>query len=316
MLQRRALLAGLGWTCATLTTPAALAATPERRSGRLLAIGGAEDRLRDRIILQRFVGLCTRADGVSPQILVLTAASSMPDDAWKGYETVFAELGAQASHLDLRTTDDAQMPDAVQRILSADGIFISGGDQRRLMATLWESEAARAMHLAFHLRGCCIGGTSAGAAALSRLMLAIGDTPALPQRQAVSLDIGLGFISNAIIDQHFSERRRLGRLLSAMAQRPDVLGVGIDEDTALLIERGLAVEVLGQGAVTLVDGRQMRSNLKDAEPQAPLEMLDVRLHLLPAGHRYSLRPGPNDSPLPPGLRLAVQYLVAPGPIRG
>lgn len=312
---RRELLATAGLLTAGLNAHGA--ATPERRTGHLLAIGGAEDRQRDRLILRRFVELCAR-DGTpsAPQLLVLTAASGVPEDAWRGYEPVFAELGAQATHLDLRTPEDAHQPETVQRILSADGIFMSGGDQRRLMATLWESDAARAMHIAFHLRGCCIGGTSAGAAALSRLMLAIGDTPALPHRGAVSLDIGLGLISNAIIDQHFSERRRLGRLLSAMAQRPDVLGVGIDEDTALLIERGHAIEVLGQGAVTLVDGRQMRSNLKSAEPDAALEMLDVRLHLLPAGHRYALQPDAGDAPLPPGLRLAVQHLVAPGPIRG
>ena len=315
MLQRRELLATAGLLTAGLPVHAAPA--PERRTGRLLAIGGAEDRRHDRVILRRFVELCARDNPTAaPQVLVLTAASGVPEDAWRGYEPVFAELGAQASHLDLRSPEDANQPDAVQRILSADGIFMSGGDQRRLMATLWESEAARAMHLAFHLRGCCIGGTSAGAAALSRLMLAIGDTPALPHRDAVSLDIGLGLISNAIIDQHFSERRRLGRLLSAMAQRPDVLGVGIDEDTALLIERGQAIEVLGQGAVTLVDGRQMRSNLKVAEPQAALEMLDVRLHLLPAGNRYVLQADADGTPLPPGLRLAVQHLVAPGPIRG
>lgn len=342
MWQRRHFLGWLGATLAAapgLGASALAAPTTPRRPGRLLVIGGAEDRLNDRVILRRFVQLCSghngpasepphateaqpdRApasapEGSAPHILVLTAASGFPEESWQGYAPVFAELGANASHLDLRSPQDAEAPEALRRILSADGIFMSGGDQSRLMATLWESAAARAMHTAFHLRGCCIAGTSAGAAAQSRLMLATGDATALPYQASASLDIGLGFIQNAIVDQHFSERRRLGRLLSALAYRPDIIGVGVDENTALLIERDLAIEVIGQGAVTLVDGRQMRSNLAESDPDAPLEMLDVKLHLLPAGHRYPLRPAPGDRALPPGLRQAVAQLVRPGPIRG
>ncbi|MEN9384263.1 MAG: cyanophycinase, partial [Pseudomonadota bacterium] len=178
----------------------------------------------------------------------------------------------------------------------------------------WETASARAMHQAFHNGGCCIAGTSAGAAALSRQMLAVGDTPALPYRDAVTLDIGLGLVHNAIVDQHFSERRRLGRLLSSLALRPDMLGVGIDEDTALLIERGQGVEVIGKGAVTLVDGRSMQNNLPDSSPDNPLELLNVVLHVLPAGKRYHLS---DDSlaPLPENLKSALTLLTTPGPLR-
>lgn len=326
MLPRRHLL-GLGaasallGACATPFTrpasgpePAATADhAPASKAGRLLVIGGAEDRLQDRIILRRFVELC---GGPPAHILVLTAASSVPDASWQGYQPVFTELGAsQTSHLDLRSPDDANTPEAVERILQADGIFMSGGDQRRLMDTLWETAAARAMHTAFHLRGCCIAGTSAGAAVMSRQMLAIGAATKLPRKDTVTLDIGLGFVNHAIVDQHFSERRRLSRLLSALAQRPDMLGVGIDEDTALLIERQRGIEIIGQGAVTLVDGRAMRSNFNEAEPEQRLEMLDVRLHLLPSGNRY-LVGTTQQPPLPDALREAVELLVRPGPIRG
>jgi cyanophycinase len=119
-------------------------------------------------------------------------------------------------------------------------------------------------------------------------------------------------------DQHFSERRRTGRLLSVLAQRPQMLGVGIDEDTALVIERGQSVEIFGQGAVTLIDGRRMRSNVDDLEANERLEMLDVRLHVLPAGHRYDVTPKTRylRESMPASLRDAIRVLVEPGPLRG
>lgn len=302
-----------------LALPAAGWAAPPapatRRSGHLIAVGGAEDRERDRLILRRFVEL---SGGPRARLLVLTAASADPEGSWAGYQRVFAELGAQhVEPIDFRSADEAHDPAAVERLLAADGIYISGGDQRRLMAALWETPAARALHRAFHLRGACIGGTSAGAAALSRQMLAIGEPALRPYRDAVSLDIGLGLLAYAIIDQHFNERHRLGRLLSAVALRPDLLGVGIDEDTALVIERGRAIEVLGNGAVTLLDGRQMRSNVRDTDPEDTLQLLDVRLHLLPAGSRFELTDTDTDTPQPPpALRRTLELLVRPGPIRG
>ena len=286
-----------------------------RRTGRLVVIGGAEDRLQDRVILRRFVELC---GGGTARILVMTAASGDPDASWRGYEPVFRELGvSDISALTIRTAEEANDVTLIQQILAADGIFMTGGDQRRLMNLIWETDTARAMHTAFHARGCCIGGTSAGAAAMSRLMLAEGSTPRLPEKDAAILDLGLGFVSRAIIDQHFSERRRLGRLLSVLAQRPDMLGIGIDEDTALVIERAHSVEVIGKGAVTLLDARAMTSNFADIEANERLELLGVRLHLLPAGYRYSVIPGERGARrISASLMEAVELLVAPGPIRG
>ncbi len=285
------------------------------RPGRLVVVGGAEDRLKDKIILRRFLSLC---GGENANIVVLTAASADPGAAWRAYEQVFLELGAtRVSHLMIQTPDDARSADTLNQILSGDGIFMSGGDQRRLMERLLDTEAARAMHTAFHLRRCCIGGTSAGAAVMSRIMLAEGGTPVLPKKDVAVLEEGLGFVPGAIIDQHFSERRRLGRLMSVLAQRPDLLGVGIDEDTALIIERGTGVEVVGKGTVTLIDGRRMRSNFGAAAASEHLEMLGVTLHVLPAGNRYSsLSDESGNGRLPASLRSALTELVAPGPIRG
>jgi cyanophycinase len=200
-------------------------------------------------------------------------------------------------------------------ILQADGIFMSGGDQSKLMDTLWDTPAYQSLHKAFHLNRCCIGGTSAGAAVMSRHMIAQGPAVLRPRKEAVDTDIGLGLLSQAVVDQHFSERRRLARLLSTLAMRPDLLGVGIDEDTALVIERGEAMEVIGKGTVTLVDPSQMQSNVNELETLEQIEMLGVQLHVLPAGHRYSLKTLAKTSRSVP-LRRAIQRLVAMGPLRG
>lgn len=308
-LTRRQLLA---FGAATLP---ALSFSADRSPALLVIVGGAEDRLKDKVILRRFLEL---SDGVDGNVLVLTAASLDQAASWAGYAQVFREMGAtKTSHLPIHSVDDANAPETINRILNADGIFITGGDQRRMMQRLAGTSAARALHIAFHVRSCCMGGTSAGAAVMSHIMLAEGETPQLPEKDAAVLGSGLGFVANAIIDQHFSQRRRLGRLLSALAQRPDMLGVGIDEDTALLIERGRGIEVIGKGTVTLIDGRRMRTNYRDAESSERLEMLGVTLHVLPAGNHYYSEPLTrlNSKPVPSSLRDAVGFLAAPGPIR-
>lgn len=309
MLTRRSLL-GAGPALLALPTP-----SQTRRTGRLVIVGGAEDRLHDKQILRRFVELC---GGPGSRIRVLSAASADPAGAWATYQRAFGELGVtDCLPIPVPDREAAESAAVTDLVLEADGIFISGGDQRRLMDLIWETETFKALHVAFHLRGCCVGGTSAGAAVMSRHMLAQGEATTLPEKDVVDLDIGLGFVAGAIIDQHFSERRRLGRLLSVLAQRPQMLGVGIDEDTALVIERDTAIEVVGAGAVTLVDGRAMRTNAQAIESRERLEMLGVRLHLLPAGHRYSAHAAVQRSKgLPPELREAIELLVKPGPIRG
>jgi len=292
---------------------------PIRKTGHLVIVGGAEDRLDDRTVLRRFIQL---SGGPLARIVLCTGASSDPEGSWKGYEPVFADLGAQrVIHLPLGSTDEANRPEVVQEILAADGFFMSGGDQRRLMERLWETAAARAIHLAFHVNGCTVGGTSAGAAVMSRAMLAIGEATRRPEKDVVSMDIGLGLLPRALVDRHFNERGRLGRLLSAMAQRPDLLGVGIDEDTALVVARNRFVEVVGAGNVTVIDGRRMATNFRELGSEERLEMLGVQLHLLTSGHRYPALPPEAAVPsgqrrLPPTLHDALRLLAEPGPIRG
>jgi len=309
VLQGMRAVAGLG--VATMTGLPVLAQNP--RMSRLVIVGGAEDRLQDRIILRKYVDYCGGSQG---RIRVITAASGDPESVWQSYRDVFMSLGVQdVQRLALDDRASAHQPQLQAEILQADGIFMSGGDQSKLMDTLWDTPAYQALHQAFHLNRCCIGGTSAGAAVMSRHMIAQGPAVLRPSKEAVDTDIGLGLLSQAVVDQHFSERRRLARLLSTLAMRPDLLGVGIDEDTALVIERGEAIEVIGKGTVTLVDPSQMQSNVNELETLEQIEMLGVQLHLLPAGHRYSLRSA-GQVPRTGPLRQAVQRLVAVGPIRG
>lgn len=284
------------------------------RQARLVVIGGAEDRMQDRVILRKFVDYC---GGTASRIRLITAASGDPEAVWNSYRQVFHELGVtDVQRLALTDQDSARAPQLQQEILQADGIFMTGGDQSKLMQTLWETPAYTSLHQAFHLRGCCIGGTSAGAAVMSRHMITQGAAVLRPSKEATATDIGLGFITQAVVDQHFSERRRLARLMSTLALRPDLLGVGIDEDTALVIERNKAIEIIGQGSVTVVDPTRMRSNVDEVETEEQMEMLGLELHVLPSGHRYSLDAQESAAHWPANLKKVLARLVAPGPMRG
>ena len=302
--------AGIGFAVATMGLPVL---ARSRKISRLVIVGGAEDRLQDRIILRKFVDYCGGSQG---RIRVITAASGDPQGVWNSYQQVFKSLGVEdVQRLAIDDRDSAHAQPLQSEILHADGIFMSGGDQSKLMDALWDTPAYQSIHQSFYLNRCCIGGTSAGAAVMSRHMIAQGPAVLRPSKEAVETDIGLGLLSQAVVDQHFSERRRLARLLSTLAIRPDLLGVGIDEDTALVIEKGEALEVIGKGTVTLIDPSDMRSNVNELDALEQIEMLGVQLHVLPAGHRYSVNSvGLRSSSA--ALRRAIQRLVAEGPMRG
>jgi cyanophycinase len=254
--------------------------------GHLVIIGGGEDRTDDKSILARFVEL---SGGAHAHIVVITAASATADHLWEEYEQAFRALGAtNAAHMRIASRQEANDEQHVRAILEADGIFMTGGDQKRLLGLIGGTRLDTEMHTALKVRGACIGGTSAGASAMAGHMLAQGHDDWRPVKSAASLGAGLGFLHRVVIDQHFSERNRLARLLSVVAQNPYLQGVGIDEDTALVIERGVGIEVLGEGAITVLDARDILTNVADIEEHDIPEMIDVRLHLLPAGSSYRL----------------------------
>jgi cyanophycinase len=254
--------------------------------GHLVIIGGHEDRKHDMAILSRFVEL---SGGKDAKIVVISAASTVADEMWQIYDKAFGDLGvSRRVHLRLDNRQSANDEEHIKEIRDATGIFMTGGDQKRLLGVIGGTALDAAMHEALKLRGACIGGTSAGASAMSGHMLAQGRAELQPEKGSVSLGAGLGFLHKVVVDQHFSERQRLSRLLSVVAQNPYLQGIGIDEDTALVIERGVGIEVLGEGAVTIVDGRNMITNIAEISDRETPELIDVRLHLLPAGSRYRL----------------------------
>lgn len=260
------------------------------RPGRLLVIGGHEDRDEGMEVLRRFVEL---AGGPDARIVVLTAASGVPDRVWDTYRRAFAALGAgNCGHIRTPSRADAEDAALAAMVAAADGVFITGGDQKRLLACAGGTALERAIHTARAARGACLAGTSAGASAMSAMMLAEGQAGLRPEKGAVSLGAGFGLLQGVVIDQHFSERQRLARLLSVLAQNPQLLGIGVDENTALLITPGEGIEVLGDGAVTALDGQGMGSNVADIGKRSTPEMLGVLLHLLPAGSRYALDGAP------------------------
>jgi len=253
-------------------------------SGHLVIIGGAEDREDgDKPVLQRFVELMPR----DRPLYVLTAATEHPEEAWKTYERSFKDLDVgkiEPLHVDRR--EQANDEALQQRVLQAGGVFMTGGDQVKLLSVLSGTRLCEAMRQAYIDHGACIAGTSAGASALSEHMLGHMASGESPIATDVHLVAGLGFVLNAVIDQHFSERGRLARLLAVVAHNPKLVGVGIDENTALVIARGRGIEVIGEGAVTLVDGREMRTSLIGKEDQKVFQATDVRVHLLPAGSGF------------------------------
>lgn len=275
------------------------------RAGRLLVIGGAEDRVDDKRILSRFIAL---AGGASASIVVLTAASEVPEEVWADYDEAFGALGVTArAPLHIPSRAVAEDPATARRIAAADGVFISGGDQESLLDKIGGTATAAALRHAL-AAGACIAGTSAGASAMSAHMLLGGKDLLNPERGAVSLGAGLGLMHGAVIDQHFSERHRLARLLSVVASDPGLLGIGIDEDTALVVTPGAGIEVIGNGAVTLLDGRNVIEHANSPDRGGSLELIDVRLHMLPDGSRYR-RPGT------PGDAGVNRVPVAPAPLQ-
>ena len=258
------------------------------KPGRLLIIGGSEDREDDKAVLERFIQVC---GGAGSRIVVMTAASKIGERVWELYDIAFGALGVKARtpiHIESRAA--ANSAGVAEQVAAADGVFITGGDQKRLLALVGGTALDQAIRAAL-LRGACVAGTSAGASAMSAHMLAYGHGGANTAKGTSGLGAGFGFLQRIIIDQHFSERHRLSRLLGLVAQNPSLLGVGIDEDTALLIECGAAIEVFGSGVVTVIDGRTMVSNVADIERRVLPELIDVRLHILPAGSRHQLGDG-------------------------
>jgi cyanophycinase len=244
--------------------------------GRLLIIGGAEDRCCGSGVLERFVAEC---GGGKARIVLITTATGAPTQVLAEYEQVFGKLGVRhVRGLAISGRADADGEQAARALNGATGVFFSGGDQSRLQA-LVGSQLNDLLKLRL-ADGLVIAGTSAGATALGRTMI-LGGNGADVSTATVRTGPGLGLMPSLLIDMHFGERGRLPRLLSAVALDPDRLGVGIDENTAISANVH-SFEVLGSGVVSVVDA-QDATVVHPAPDADPITLFGVRLHLLPAG---------------------------------
>jgi len=253
--------------------------------GWIVPIGGAENKENDPRILQRFIDV---SGGPDADIVVIPTASQLHETGHR-YEQVFRDLGARrVSVMDFDTRRDCQEPSRLERLEQASGIFFTGGNQLRLTTLLGGTPVAKLIR-SRNAHGVTVGGTSAGASILSEHMIAFGDEGGSAISGSVRLAPGLGLTNRFVIDQHFRERDRFGRLLTALAYNPFAVGVGLDEDTAAFIGPTNLLEVEGTGGVTVVDAADVTYSSMDsiAEGQ-PLCMLGLKVHLLVAGTTFNL----------------------------
>jgi cyanophycinase len=253
--------------------------------GFIVPIGGAENKLGDEAILKRFVRLCGKRDA---RIAVLPTASELASTG-RRYEELFRDLKANKVWvLPFETRKQCEDPEELAVLEKANGVFLTGGNQLRLGTTLGGTPVAKALR-SMNASGVHVAGTSAGAAFLSEHMIAFGDEGSTPRAGMVSLTPGLGLTNRVIVDQHFRQRDRLGRLLTALAYNPFAHGVGLDEDTAAFIGPDDTLEVVGSGAVTIVDPANMEySSMDQAKLGEAVSMIGVKLHILVSGARYDL----------------------------
>ncbi|MBW4427263.1 MAG: cyanophycinase [Nostoc desertorum CM1-VF14] len=253
---------------------------------QLVIIGGAEDKEGDSLILRDFV---RRAGGTKAYIVIMTAATELPREVGENYIRVFERLGAENVRiLDTETREDASSSTALEAINKSTGVFFTGGDQARITDILKGTEIDKAIHQRFS-EGVVIAGTSAGAAVMPDKMIVEGDSQTNPRIETVEMGPGLGFLPGVVIDQHFSQRGRLGRLISALILEPAVLGFGIDENTAMVVTDN-QIEVIGEGAVTIVDESEATyNNMGEILKDEPLAICGAKLHILPHGFKFDLK---------------------------
>ncbi|HUR16501.1 MAG TPA: cyanophycinase [Candidatus Limnocylindrales bacterium] len=265
--------------------------------GHVIIIGGAEEKIGERVILTRFIEL---AGGTDARIAVISSASSLGPLAGEMYRRVFTELGAAEVHpIHAVTRAQANNANNAQTIKNATGVFLTGGNQLRLSSTIGGTAIAQQIQRR-HREGAVIAGTSAGASAMSTHMVAFGASGATPKQRMVQMAAGLGILPGVIVDQHFEARNRLGRLLAIIAANPSLLGIGVDEDTAGVVGPDRVLEVVGRRSVTIIDGAESDTDAWEVKAHRPVMISNVVLHSLPQGYRFDLER--RERVVPPMLR--------------
>lgn len=253
--------------------------------GKLIIIGGAEDKEKDCRILQEFIAMSGNGES---HIVVMTVATDSPEEVGEEYLDVFKKLGAKnVETVDVASRAEASDAKRIETLQKATGVFFTGGDQLHITTLIGGTEMQATLRQMYKDK-VLIAGTSAGAAMMGNSMIVSGDSDDSPKQGAVEMAPGMDFILGSIIDTHFSQRGRHGRLLTAIAHYPQELGIGIDEDTALVV-KGSKFSVIGSGTVTVFDGSAMTyTNLPYVKEKENLSLVDVKIHVLSEGIKFNL----------------------------
>lgn len=260
---------------------------PQSTKTAILVIGGAEDKVHGREILHTFFG---RAGSIAARIAIIPSASREPVIIGDRYQGIFQEMGAKEIQvLDIRDRSQAESSEFQEYIEQCTGVFMTGGDQLRLCGLLADTPLMEKVRKRVQKGDLTLAGTSAGAAVMGHHMIAGGGSGESPNRSLVDMATGLGIIPEVIVDQHFHNRNRMARLMSAVAAHPERLGIGIDEDTCAMFERDGVLQVMGKGTVTIVDpGAMSHTNHPDVGATDPISLHNLRVHILGYGDRYHI----------------------------
>ncbi len=270
-----------------------------RTKTTIMVIGGAEDKVHGREILQTFF---KKSGGTNATIGIIPSASREPAAQGERYQKLFEDMGAKEIRIfDIRERYQGEDPRWEVYLEDCTGVFMTGGDQLRLCALLADTPLMEKIRIKAREGKIALAGTSAGAAVMGHHMIAGGGSGSSPNRSLVDLTNGLDILPEVIVDQHFHNRNRMARLLSAIAAHPDRIGIGIDEDTCSLFEGEGQIEVMGKGTVTIVDpGEVAYTNAPAVGASDPLSISNLRVHILCHGDRYDMRsrtvtPGASDN---------------------
>lgn len=252
----------------------------------LIIIGGGEDKNAHKEILEDVVRL---SGGNEANIAIITTATNYPLEVGEEYKRIFYDIGAAYVHtINIECRKEANNRKILRSLENVNCLFFTGGDQLRISSILGGTEFHRFIQQKIE-KDLIVAGTSAGASMMSEVMVVEGDDDDAPRKCTVKMAPGMGFIKGVIIDQHFNQRGRIGRLLGAVAQNPYALGIGIDEDTAILLNDKDEIEVIGSGVITIVDGKEIEhTNISEQYPDEPLAITGVIVHILPSGYKYGI----------------------------
>ncbi len=270
--------------------------------GYLVSVGGAEDKgtdleegiiVRNRLnffelgILKNITNLIPKKN---PRIEVITTASQIPVEVGENYLDAFHKLGFEnIGVLDIRNREDTNVPEYLERIKVCDAVMFSGGNQLRLTSIFGGTEFLQIIKKRYYDEPFVIGGTSAGAMAMSKTMIYEGKAALAYLKGEVKITTGLGFVDNTIIDSHFDKRGRFMRLAQAVAGNPGAIGIGLGEDTGVIISQGRYLEIIGSSCVTLIDGKDSGySNIADIEFDTPISIENLSVHIMKQGNGFDI----------------------------